>query len=156
MSGSPGILAKAIVLAAATRALGTGRDIRVVLFSSTGQTETIDLSGQQKNGDEFLDFLRYTFGGGTDFDTALRSGLDALKGERYGSADLLFITDGLSKITDEQLLGEWDSYKVDHGAQIFTILVGNDSAGGLERISDRTFVLEAGPGLAGTMKLTSL
>jgi uncharacterized protein with von Willebrand factor type A (vWA) domain len=67
------MLAKAIALAAAKRALGAGREMRVVLFSSTGQTETIDLSGRQKNASEFLDFLRYTFGGGTDFDTALRS-----------------------------------------------------------------------------------
>ncbi len=155
MSGSPALLAKAIVLATAKQALGAGRDMRVVLFSSTGQTEAIDLSGRQKNAAEFLDFLRYTFGGGTDFNTALRSGLDALKGERYGSADLLFITDGLSKISDERLLQEWDCFKADHGAQVFTILIGNDSAGGLERISDRTFVLEAGPRLAGTMKLTS-
>ncbi|MGA9140337.1 MAG: VWA domain-containing protein [Methanocella sp.] len=156
MSGSPSVLAKAIVLAAAKRALGAGRDMRVVMFSSAGETRTIDLSGRQKMAAEFLDFLRHTFGGGTDFNTALGSGLEALREERFGSADLLFITDGLSKITDERLLGEWGCLKADLDAQIFTVLIGNDSAGGLERISDRTFVLEAGPGLSGTMKLTSL
>jgi hypothetical protein len=156
MSGSPALLAKAIVLAAAKQAMGAGRDMRVVLFSSTGQTETINLSGRQKMAAEFLDFLRHTFGGGTDFNTAVSTGLEVLKEERYRSADLLFITDGLSKISDERLLERWCRFKDDHGAQIFTILIGNGSPGGLERISDRAFVLEAGPGLAGTLRLTSL
>ncbi len=129
--------------------------MRVILFSSTGQIEPIDLSGQRKMAAEFLDFLRNAFGGGTDFDTALRSGLDALNDERYNCADLLFITDGLSQITDPGLREEWNRFKADHAARIFTVVVGNDSAGGLEDISDRTFVLEAGPGLAGTMQLTS-
>jgi uncharacterized protein with von Willebrand factor type A (vWA) domain len=141
---------------ATRRALGAGRDVRVVLFSSTGQTETIDLSGHRKEAAEFLDFLGYTFGGGTDFDTALRSGLDGLREERYGSADLLFITDGLSKITDERLLVEWDRFKARNGARIYTIIVGNDSAGGLELVSDHVYVLGTGPGMAGDLKLTSL
>jgi uncharacterized protein with von Willebrand factor type A (vWA) domain len=157
MSGSPGRLAKAVVLAVAKEALKGGRDMRAILFASTGQSRTIDLSGEGKMAGEFFGFLRQRFGGGTDFNTALGAGLAALQDARYGGADLLFITDGLSRVTDDALLGEWQRFRVDHGTRIFTIIVGNDSAGGLERISDATFVIEDGKGrLAGTMKMTSI
>jgi uncharacterized protein with von Willebrand factor type A (vWA) domain len=154
MNGSPETIAKAVIFAAAKQALKSGRGMRVVLFSSTEQSRTIDLSGSQKMTGEFLEFLRNGFGGGTDFDTALGAGLDALDDARYENADLLFITDGLSKVTDDRLLREWESLRQGRGARIFTIVIGNDNAGGLEKISDHTFVLEAGTGRAGVMKLT--
>jgi uncharacterized protein with von Willebrand factor type A (vWA) domain len=154
MNGSPETIAKAVVFAAAKQALKSGRGMRVILFSSTEQSHTIDLSGSPKKTDEFLEFLRNSFGGGTDFDTALGAGLDALDDARYENADLLFITDGLSKVTDDRLLREWESLRQGRGARIFTIVIGNDNAGGLEKISDHTFVLEAGTGPAGVMRLT--
>jgi uncharacterized protein with von Willebrand factor type A (vWA) domain len=156
MSGSPELLAKAVVLAAAKQALKSGRDVRVVLFSSTGQSRAIDLSGPRKMAGEFLEFLRQRFGGGTDFNTALGSGMEALEDVRYENADLLFITDGLSEVTDEGLLGEWGRLKERRSARIFTLVIGNDTAGGLEKVSDQTFVLEAGNRQAGAMRLTPL
>jgi uncharacterized protein with von Willebrand factor type A (vWA) domain len=152
MSGSPEMLAKAVALAVSKQALKSGRGMRVILFSSTGQSRTIDLSGERKMAGEFLDFLRQRFGGGTNFDTALGSGIDALKDSRYENADLLFVTDGLSKITDDHLLEEWGRLRDKQGARIFTIIIGNNTAGGLEKVSDHTFVLEAG---AGAMRLAS-
>jgi len=156
MNGTPETMAKAVVLAAAKQALKSGRGMRVILFSSTGQSHAIDLSGQRTMAEEFLEFLRNGFGGGTDFDTALGSGIDALKDVRYENADLLFITDGLSKVTDDRLLREWESLRHDRGTRIFSIVIGNDNAGGLEKISDHTFVLEAGNGPGWAMKLTSV
>ena len=131
--------------------------MRVILFSAAGQALSIDLDGPRMMADEFLAFLRGRFGGGTDFDTALGSGLEALADPRYRDADLLFVTDGLSRVTDDRLLARWDRFRTDRGTRIFTVIVGNDSAGGLERISDETFVIEDGKGgLTGTMRLTAL
>jgi uncharacterized protein with von Willebrand factor type A (vWA) domain len=155
MNGTPETIAKAVVLAAAKQALKSGRGMRVILFSSTGQSRAIDLSGQRTMAEEFLEFLRNGFGGGTDFDTALGSGIDALGDARYENADLLFVTDGLSKVTDDRLLWEWERLRQGRGTRIFTIVIGNDNAGGLEKISDYTFLLEAGNGPAGAMRLTT-
>jgi len=156
MIGSPELLAKAVVFAVAKQAMKSGRDIRVILFSSTGQSQAIDLSGERKMAVEFLDFLHQRFGGGTDFDAALGSGIDTLKDARYRHADLLFVTDGLAKVTDDRLLEDWSRLRERQGARIFTIVVGSDNAGGLEEVSDHTFVLEAGTDTSIAMRLEPL
>lgn len=138
MDGAPGIVAKAIVLAAARKFLREGRPMRIVLFSSVGQAAEIDLSHGHMS--TFMDFLRSSFGGGTDFDTALRTGLGALAKTSLRYADLLFVTDGMSQVTDQGLIDDWDRLKKARGNQIFSIIVGNDQAGGLEAISDRIYL----------------
>jgi len=138
MDGAPGILAKAIVLAAARNFLRDGRAMNVALFSSIGQVIEIDLTNGQFS--QFMEFLRSSFGGGTDFDSALRSGLNVLKNARYTYADLLFVTDGMSRLTDQGLIDEWNNLKATRDNQIFTVIVGNDQAGGLEEISDRVYI----------------
>jgi len=141
MDGAPGILAKAIVLAVARNLLRDGRHMIVALFSSVGQVTEIELPSHPISG--FLDFLRSSFGGGTDFDTAFSTGLQALERTRLMYADLLFITDGMSQLTDPALIDRWHTLKLDRGSQIFTVIVGNDQAGGLEKISDRVYIFGA-------------
>ncbi|HMK46369.1 MAG TPA: VWA domain-containing protein [Methanocella sp.] len=138
MDGAPGIIAKAIVLAVARSLLKDGRNMIVALFSSVGQVTEIELPSRPFSG--FLDFLRSTFGGGTDFDTALSTGLQALERTRFTHADLLFITDGMSQLTDPDIIDRWHSLKSNRDSQIFTVIVGNDQAGGLEKISDRVYI----------------
>lgn len=139
MDGIPGLLAKAITLATARMFLRHGRKFKVVLFSSVGQLDQIDIPDGPVSG--FLDFLRSSFGGGTDFNTALKAGMEALKIRQYASADILFVTDGMSRITDQGLIEDWRRLKEATGSQIFTVIVGNDQAGGLEEISDRVYIL---------------
>lgn len=140
MHGAPEVVAKAVVLALVRRMLKEGRDVKVFLFSSTGQTSEIELTDTKKMAREFLDFLSYTFEGGTDFNTALAEGVGALKERQYVNADILFITDGLSAVSDPQITAGLDAVKK-KGTRLFTIIVGNDSAGGMEGLSDRVFIL---------------
>lgn len=138
MDGAPGLVSKAIVLAAAKKFLKEGRAMKVILFSSVRQVIEIDLKAGPLT--QFLHFLKASYGGGTDFDTALHAGLQALQGEEYAGADLLFITDGMSRLTDESLTAGWRRLKETRGSQIFTVIVGNDQPGGLEEISDRVYI----------------
>ena len=140
MNGAPETMAKAIVLAVAKKMLKEGRDVKVVLFSSTNQTTEIELTDKKKMASEFLNFLAYTFGGGTDFNTALRSGLNSLKEKKFKSADLLFITDGLSSLSDKGLIQDWNAFKKENDTRVFSFIIGNDTAGGLEVVSDHTFI----------------
>lgn len=141
MSGSPEIVSKAILLAIVRHMLKEKRDMKVFLFSSVGQATEIELTDNRKMASEFLDFLQYTFEGGTDFNTALGEGLKALKDRQYRNADILFITDGLSDVSDDHLVDELNRMKADNDTRIFTIVIGNDSAGGMEAFSDRIFIL---------------
>ncbi|MCC4769824.1 VWA domain-containing protein [Methanosarcina sp. DH2] len=142
MRGTPELLAKAVVLAIARRMLRESRDVKVILFSSKWQTVEIELTDKKRMGKEFLEFLKYTFGGGTDFNTALRAGLKAVKEEKvFQGADLLFLTDGSSELSERPLIREWNEIKVERKARIFSLIIGNYDAGGLDKVSDHTYII---------------
>ncbi len=150
MHGAPQTLAKAAVLAMAKRMLFQQRDMKVILFASTSQHLEIELSGRKKMPEKFLNFLLYTFGGGTDFNTALASGLKSLKEKDFQGADLLFITDGKSQVSDELVLARWEEAKKKYNAKVYSLIVGSSGAGGLSEISDYTYFVEMELGSEGT------
>lgn len=141
MLGAPEILAKSIVLALVRHMLMEGRDIKVFLFSSTGQTTGIEMTDSKKMASEFLDFLSYTFEGGTDFNTAIEESLETLAERQYRNADILFITDGLSMVSDQRVIDGLNDVKKKNGTRLSTIIIGNDDAGGMDKFSDRVFIL---------------
>jgi len=142
MHGTPQTLAKSAVLAMAKLMLAQQRDMKVILFASTSQHLEIELSSRKKMSERFLNFLLYTFGGGTDFNTALASGLKSLKEKDFQGADLLFITDGKSEISDELVLARWEEAKKKYNAKVYSLIVGGSGAGGLSQISDYTYIVE--------------
>lgn len=142
MHGTPQTLAKSAVLAMAKLMLSQQRDMKVILFASTSQHLEIELSNRKKMSERFLNFLLYTFGGGTDFNTALASGLKSLKEKDFQGADLLFITDGKSEISDELVLARWEEAKKKYNAKVYSLIVGGNGAGGLSQISDYTYTVE--------------
>ncbi len=142
MRGSPEILAKALLLAVTRRMLKENRDVKVILFSSKWQTIEIELTNKKRMGEEFLEFLKFTFGGGTDFNTALRAGLKAMKNEKaFEGADILFLTDGVSELSEIHLIREWNEIKAERKARIFSLIIGNCNEGGLEQVSDHTYLI---------------
>lgn len=142
MRGAPELLAKAVVLAIARKMLRESRDVKVILFSSKWQTVEIELTDKKRMGKEFLEFLKYTFGGGTDFNTALRQGLKTIKKEKaFQGADLLFLTDGSSELSERPLIREWNEIKIEKKARIFSLIIGNYDAGGLDQVSDQTYII---------------
>ena len=142
MRGAPELFAKAVMLAITRRMLKEGRDVKVILFSSKWQTFEIELTNKKRMGQEFLEFLKFIFGGGTDFNTALRAGLKTLKGEKaFEGADILFLTDGASELSEAPLIREWNEIKTERRARIFSLIIGNYDAGGLEKVSDHTYIV---------------
>lgn len=93
--------------------------------------------------DEFLKFISMSFIGGTDFNTPLNSGLETLEKPEYEGADLLYITDGFSVISDKKLIAKWDEIKEERNARVFSMIIGNDDAGGLKEISDYTYFIQS-------------
>lgn len=142
MHGAPQTLAKSAVLAMAKQMLSQQRDMKVILFASTSQHLEIELSSRKKMSEKFLNFLLYTFGGGTDFNTALASGLKSLKEKDFQGADLLFITDGKSEVSDELVLARWEEAKKKYNAKVYSLVIGSSGAGGLSEISNYTYFVE--------------
>lgn len=142
MHGTPELVAKAIILAIAKRMLKEERNVRVILFASTDQTYTIDLTDKTRMAEEFLNFLAMSFSGGNDSNTPLIEGMKALKDDKFKGADLLFITDGIWPSPDNSVIDEWNFLKKEKDARIFTLVIGNDNAGGLTPVSDFTYLMD--------------
>lgn len=140
MHGKPEILAKAMILSIVRIMLKKEREVKVILFSSIDQTYEIELTNKTKMANEFLNFINCSFGGGTDFNTALKAGVKSLEEKKWESADILFLTDGLSQVTDQDLINKWNDIKGKTDARIFTIIFGNDTAGGFEKISEQVYI----------------
>lgn len=138
MSGEPELAAKALLLALSRRLSEERRPLRALMFSVDVEAyDLYDPSGRS----QFLEFLCQTFGGGTDYDVALRQGIKSLSEPEWQGADILFITDGLARIKDRGCLHDWNCLKEKQGCRIFTVLVGGTEPGGLQRISDQVFLM---------------
>jgi len=138
MSGEPELAAKALLLALSRRLSEERRPLRALMFSV--DVEAYDLYDPGGRS-QFLEFLCQTYGGGTDFDAALRQGIKTLSEPEWQGADILFITDGLARIKDRGCLHDWNCLKEKQGCRIFTVLVGGTEPGGLQRISDQVFLM---------------
>jgi uncharacterized protein with von Willebrand factor type A (vWA) domain len=145
MNGFPETIAKSIIFALTTRMVREKRDVKVILFSGPGDTSEIELSPERKMTDEFLLFLQRSFGGGTDFMTALYSGLESLHQPAFRGADLLFLTDGVSEISGRGVITELKRVKKEQDARIFSFIIGGDDVGGLSSISDYVYFIEEDP-----------
>jgi uncharacterized protein with von Willebrand factor type A (vWA) domain len=144
MGGQPELIAKAFIMMLAKRMEREGRDIKVILFSAADWKLEINLVDKMKVAKSLLDAMCLSFEGYTDFNSALRVGLEAVKGEKWQGADVLFFTDGESKVSDEALVREWNDFKRRTRSRIFTLIVNNSSAGGLEKVSDKVWTLPTG------------
>jgi len=138
MSGEPELAAKALLLALSRRLSEERRPLRALMFSV--DVESYDLYDPGGRS-QFLELLCKTFGGGTDFDAALRQGIKSLSEPEWQGADILFITDGMARIRDRGCLHDWNCLKERQGCRIFTVLVGGTEPGGLQRISDQVFLM---------------
>lgn len=141
MSGEPELIAKAFILMLARRMEREGRDIKVILFASEDWKLELNLADKKKAAKSLLDTVCRHFEGNTDFNSALRTGLEVLSKKEYRGADVLFFTDGESKVTDQTLVDEWKALRRRTGSRILTLIVGSDQAGGLEDLSDKTWIL---------------
>jgi len=144
MSGEPELIAKAFILMLAKRMEREGRDIKVILFAGTDWKLEISLVDKKKVAQNLLDTICRHFEGYTDFNSALRVGLDTVKGKQWYGADVLFFTDGESQVSDEDLVRDWNEFKRRTRSKIYTLIVNSETAGGLERVSDHLWTLPTG------------
>lgn len=101
MAGEPLLKAKALLLAIANILKQEDRSLHVLLFGSSGEIREFSLQ-DAGNVAGLLQFLKQSFGGGTDFETPLRRAIEIIATqEDYLKADVLMISDGDCALSDE-------------------------------------------------------
>ncbi|MFT4929247.1 MAG: hypothetical protein ACI8WB_005378, partial [Phenylobacterium sp.] len=125
MKGGPDVIAKAVTLYMAARALSQQRNCFLINFSSTKNITSLDLSGQ--NGiSQLLGFLKHSYNGGTDVEPSIELGTQLMTGTAYGKADLLVVSDLIfRKITDD-IVAKVDHAKANNN-KFYSLCIGRTS-----------------------------
>lgn len=121
MQGSPEIIAKAVTLFMATRAVSQKRNCFLINFST--DIETLDLSGKTGVA-KAIEFLQRSFHGGTDVSPALTHALKIMEDRKYNRSDLLVISDFLMASVPESLQGMIRLAK-EKGNRFYSLSIGD-------------------------------
>jgi uncharacterized protein with von Willebrand factor type A (vWA) domain len=101
MQGFPEKCAKALAYGLMQIALAEKRDCYVIMFS----TELITYELTKKDGlREVLNFLSYSFHGGTDMASALQQAIKQMSEDKYQNADLVVLSDFIAPAPPSELL----------------------------------------------------
>lgn len=100
MDGIPILKAKALLLAVSKILKKENRSLHIILFGDTNQIQELNILKEEEHK-KILKFLSKGYGGGTNFETPLKRGIEIIKEKKdYHKADILLITDGLCGISD--------------------------------------------------------
>lgn len=137
MYGTPEVVAKALVLAAARVAHAEKRQCLLFAFSGPGEVIEKELSLSESGLAELLNFLALSFGGGTDADGVLARVINRLNEDTWQKADVLMVSDG-----------EWSSssHRVqavktarERGTRFHGVQIGSSGMWGLNAVCDHLY-----------------
>ncbi|KLV05388.1 protein viaA [Photobacterium aquae] len=101
MNGFPEQCAKALAYGLMQIALAEDRDCYVILFST--QQITYELT-KQDGLSEVLNFLSYSFHGGTDLGPVLDQSIELMLSEKYKNADLVVLSDFIAPSQPDEMM----------------------------------------------------
>lgn len=134
MQGAPMTWAMAVAEALRRFAADEGRDYYAMFFGKNNDRNRFSFPQGKGPIEKVLEFLSVDADGGTEFDGVLTEALDraskAYDGQDLSKADILFVTDGNAKLTDEWI----DNFNAERnriGVRVFSVYIngGNDMAG---------------------------
>lgn len=100
MDGIPILKAKALLLAVSKILKKENRSLHIILFGDSNQMQELNILKEEEHK-KILKFISKGYGGGTNFETPLKRGIEIVKEKKdYHKADILLITDGLCEISD--------------------------------------------------------
>jgi uncharacterized protein with von Willebrand factor type A (vWA) domain len=132
--------AKALALGLLQAAKAEGRDFAAAVFGARQQLACWEFPGGKVRPEDALDFAARSFGGGTDFETPLSWALEKVRESRYSRADVVIVTDGECRVSEE-FRKELLRLKEEKEFAVYALLVGL-SRSELERWADRVWAVE--------------
>lgn len=119
MQGPPERIAHSLVIKLLQVALAQDRDLLLITFSTTAKT-----FDARQNRITLLDYMRQECGGSTDGTEMLRSAFRLIATHpRYGSADLLLISDFKFPLVEAPLLRQLSQLQ-DEGTRLYALQIG--------------------------------
>lgn len=119
MQGPPERIAHSLVVKLLQVALQHDRDLLLITFATTAKTFDV-----RQNRTSLLDYMRQECGGSTDGTQMLQQAFRLIASNpRYGSADLLLISDFKFPLVDASLLRELRQLQ-DEGTRLYALQIG--------------------------------
>ena len=119
MQGPPEKIAHSLVVKLLQVALSQDRDLLLITFSTTAKTFDV-----RQNRTRLLDYMREECGGSTDGTQMLQTAFRLIcSNPRYGSADLLLISDFKFPLVEAPLLRELRQLQ-DEGTRLYALQIG--------------------------------
>lgn len=137
MHGLPEQVAKALVLAALRTAHAEKRRCYLFAFSGPGQLADQELDLGPEGIGRLLDFLGFTFGGGTDIG-AVESVVSHLEKPDWTKADVLIVSDGEFPVSS-QVKKVVDAAR-EKGTRFHGLQIGNSGSTGMHELCDPVHV----------------
>ncbi|KHF29060.1 Protein ViaA [Paenibacillus sp. P1XP2] len=134
MSGQDTI-SKGFALALMSIARKQRRDFAWIPFSSNAAAPLIYERGKITVQD-MIQLATIFLGGGTSFEPPLRVASQVIQQSRFNQADIVFVTDGESHVS-ERFLQSWNELKSKKGFSVLSLLLGRESIQGVQGFSDR-------------------
>ncbi|QKY69344.1 VWA domain-containing protein [Lentibacillus sp. CBA3610] len=124
--------AKGFTLALMSIAKREKRDFAFIPFSGSAY-KYLYKEGKLKSED-MVELCQYFIGGGTNFESALRKGVEVIQQTRFKRADIVFVTDGEARVSDN-FLDFFQEQKQKHGFHVLSLLIGTNRH--VETFSDK-------------------
>ncbi len=148
MQGMPETVAKALTLACATAAHRQDRRCYLYAFGSTNQVIEHELKLTTAGIPSLLAFLEQSFGGGTDPAGPLLSAIGRTRSEKWSSADIMVVTDGIFHLP-EAVLPVLAAARKEQDLELVGVLVGKHPSIAMEGLCDRVHTVHDWSALSG-------
>ncbi|GMH32818.1 hypothetical protein BSKO_00652 [Bryopsis sp. KO-2023] len=134
MVGAREVVAKAVVLECLRGAHRQQRLCYLYAFSGPKDVQELELGMDSKSMERLLEFLEFSFKGGTCVEEALSLSINRLNNKEWAQADILIVTDGEMALPTEELMDRLQKAMTDLGLEVHGLLVGNSDSPAMEAI----------------------
>ncbi|WP_134913161.1 VWA domain-containing protein [Paenibacillus sp. IHB B 3084] len=128
-------ISKGFALALMSIARKQRRDFAWIPFSSHASDPIIYERGKMGVQD-MIQLATVFLNGGTSFTSPLEKAADVIKRSRFNQADIIFVTDGESRVNGE-FLNTWNELREKKGFSVLSLLLGTESIQGVRGFSNR-------------------
>lgn len=123
MEGIPEEISKGVIIKLYNMCKKEKRKLYLIIFSSTDELIEMEIT-KKTNFSVFIKFLQQGFSGGTDYTSPLKKAIGLIEKNNYSLADILMITDGLSKI-DNPFLEYLNTKRDTLNFKIYTLAISH-------------------------------
>jgi len=145
MAGERIAWAKAVALVLLEHAIMNNRSHAMVRFSLPEEFVTHIFTKENYTTDNIFDFAESFLCGGTDFETPLSEAAALIENKGFENADLMFITDGACRISNDFADGFHDK-RSQLNFKITSIVIGTDAGSSLEPFCEKVYCLDMAAG----------